>query len=132
VNIGGAVAVAHATVPPAGRRAARARRVEDEHTPYAIRARLDEGPGRSALRDVVAVGSVPLAPFVLDALPDAGLASPFASSAALTAVALFAVGVGKAMVVAQSRWRSGLETVLVGGAAAALAYAVGLGLGGIT
>jgi VIT1/CCC1 family predicted Fe2+/Mn2+ transporter len=80
----------------------------------------------------VAVGSVPLAPFVLDALLDAGVSSPFAWSAALTAVAFFAVGVGKAMVVAQSRWRSGVETVLVGGAAAALAYVVGLGLGGIT
>jgi VIT1/CCC1 family predicted Fe2+/Mn2+ transporter len=259
----------HATVPPPGRRAARTRRVEAEHTPDAIRARLDQGPGRSALRDVVygaidgvvttfavvagvagaglaprvvlilgvanlaadgfsmavsnflgarsegqrrerirrqeqqhiavvpagereevrqllarwglddesldaatdavtrdpdrwvsfmlqlehglpasstspvraavatflafvAVGSVPLAPFVLDALLDAGVSSPFAWSAALTAVAFFAVGVGKAMVVAQSRWRSGVETVLVGGAAAALAYVVGLGLGGIT
>lgn len=91
-------------------------------------------PVRAALATFVAfvaVGSVPLVPFVLDALADAGVASPFAWSAALTAVAFFAVGVGKAMVVAQSRWRSGLETVLVGGSAAALAYAVGLGLGGL-
>ena len=52
-------------------------------------------------------------------------------SAALTAAAFFAVGVGKALVVAQSWWRSGLETVVVGGTAATLAYVVGAALGGV-
>ena len=46
--------------------------------------------------------------------------------------AFFAVGVGKGLVVAQAWWRSGMETVVVGGTAAALAYAVGVGLGGIS
>lgn len=91
-------------------------------------------PTRAALATFVAfvtVGFVPLAPFVIDALPQASLAAPFAWSAVMTVVAFFAVGVGKAMVVAHSWWRSGIETVVVGGTAAALAFAVGVALGGI-
>jgi VIT1/CCC1 family predicted Fe2+/Mn2+ transporter len=49
----------------------------------------------------------------------------FAASSVATAVTFFVVGVGKGLVVQRSPWRSGLETLLVGGGAAALAYAVG-------
>lgn len=45
--------------------------------------------------------------------------------------AFFGVGVGKALVVARIWWRSGFETVAVGGTEAALAYAAGVGLGGV-
>jgi VIT1/CCC1 family predicted Fe2+/Mn2+ transporter len=79
----------------------------------------------------VTIGFVPFAPFVSDALADGEATSPFVWSAALTAAAFFAVGVGKALVVAESWWRSGLETVVVGGAAATLAYVVGAGFGGV-
>jgi VIT1/CCC1 family predicted Fe2+/Mn2+ transporter len=91
-------------------------------------------PMRAALATFLAfvtVGFIPLAPFLVDALLDVGGASPFAWSAAMTAAAFFTVGVGKAIVVAQSWWRSGLETVVVGGTAASLAYAVGAALGGV-
>jgi VIT1/CCC1 family predicted Fe2+/Mn2+ transporter len=90
-------------------------------------------PARAALATFVAfvaVGFVPLGPFVVDALAGA-VGAPFAWSAALTGTAFFGVGVGKGVVVAQTWWRSGMETVVVGGTAAALAYAVGTGLGGI-
>lgn len=89
-------------------------------------------PARAALATFVAfvtVGFVPLSPFVVDALVGGG--APFLWSAGLTVAAFFAVGAGKGLVVAQAWWRSGIETVVVGGTAAALAYAVGVGLGGI-
>jgi VIT1/CCC1 family predicted Fe2+/Mn2+ transporter len=35
------------------------------------------------------------------------------------------------MFLAQSWWRSGLETVVIGGTAAALAYVIGAALGGV-
>jgi VIT1/CCC1 family predicted Fe2+/Mn2+ transporter len=64
-------------------------------------------------------------------VPDAAIAHPFAWSAALTAVAFFAVGSLKSKVVGRRWWRGGLETLLVGGAAAAVAYLIGLALEGI-
>jgi VIT1/CCC1 family predicted Fe2+/Mn2+ transporter len=93
-----------------------------------------ERPGLAGLATFLAfvvVGSVPLAPFVAGALPGVAVGGPFGWSAVTTGLAFLAVGVAKAGVVGQSRWRSGLEVLLVGGLAAGLAYAVGVGLGGL-
>jgi VIT1/CCC1 family predicted Fe2+/Mn2+ transporter len=79
----------------------------------------------------VAVGGIPLVPFMVDALPGVDLHGAFAWSASTTAAAFLLIGVGKAVVVEQGRWRSGLETLLVGGSAAGLAYVVGVVLGGL-
>jgi VIT1/CCC1 family predicted Fe2+/Mn2+ transporter len=79
----------------------------------------------------VAVGAVPLAVFVVNAISPGTVARPFLWSGVLTAVAFFAVGGMKARVVAGRWWRGGLETLLVGGAAAAVAYAIGVALEGI-
>ena len=71
------------------------------------------------------MGFLPLGAFVYDfALPD-DVASPFARSAALTGVAFLIVGAFKARSVDQPAWRSGLETLAVGGGAAVLAYVPG-------
>jgi len=43
----------------------------------------------------------------------------------MTGIAFLAIGGMKSRVVDQSSWRSALETLLVGGLAATLAYAVG-------
>ena len=48
----------------------------------------------------------------------------------MTAIAFFAVGSLKARFVDQPAWRSGMETTAIGGAAAAVAFAVGVALQG--
>jgi vacuolar iron transporter family protein len=85
----------------------------------------------STLVAFIAVGFLPLGAFVYDfALPD-DVAAPFAWSAVLTGVAFLVVGALKARVVDQPAWRSALETLAVGGAAAVLAYIVGSALQGV-
>ncbi len=79
----------------------------------------------------VAIGFLPLAPFVLDLVLPGEVAAPFAWSALLTGVAFLVVGGLKARFVARSFWRSGLETLAVGGLAALLAYALGSALQGV-
>jgi VIT1/CCC1 family predicted Fe2+/Mn2+ transporter len=91
-------------------------------------------PARAGLATFVAfvgVGALPLLPFLADQVPGVALSSVFAWSSAVTAVAFFLVGVAKGAVVELPRWRSGLETLLVGGTAATLAFAVGSALAGL-
>ena len=59
------------------------------------------------------------------------MANPFAWSAVLTGVAFLVVGSMKSRFVDQSWWRSALETLVVGGLAAVLAYAAGALLQGV-
>lgn len=79
----------------------------------------------------IAVGFLPLAPFIYDLVAPGELPARFAWSALLTAVAFFIVGGLKSRFVDQSFWRAGLETFVVGGAAAVLAYALGSVLQGV-
>lgn len=65
-------------------------------------------------------GVVPLIPFLV------GLAPPFEISIFLTGGVFFIIGSIKSRWSTVSWWQSGLSTLLVGGIAAALAYAVGL------
>ncbi len=91
-------------------------------------------PLRSAgatLLAFVTVGFLPLAVFVVDAVLPGEIAAPFAWSAVMTAIAFYVVGTLKARFVDQPGWRSGLETFAVGGAAAILAFAVGVLLQGV-
>lgn len=68
------------------------------------------------------VGLVPLIPFLL---PGAMLASAFRGSILATSLAFLAVGVARGIVLEQPIVRSAAQTVITGGAAAALAYGVG-------
>jgi VIT1/CCC1 family predicted Fe2+/Mn2+ transporter len=82
-------------------------------------------PLRAALTTFVAffiVGLVPLLPYLL---PWQMLAQRMTISAAVTALAFLGIGVAKGIVLQRSPLRSGLETLLVGGTAAALAYLTG-------
>lgn len=71
------------------------------------------------------VGACPLAPFLI---PGLSLAGAFTISSAVTVVAFLAVGMVKGRIIGASVWRSGLETLLTGSAAASLAFFVGYGI----
>ena len=94
----------------------------------------DADPLRAAgttLLAFVTLGFLPLAVFVVDLVVPGEIGAPFLWSAAMTAVAFFTVGTLKARFVDQRPWRSGLETLALGGAAALLAFAVGALLQGL-
>ena len=68
---------------------------------------------------------IPLAPFLL--LPTATVA--LATSALVSGLFLFVVGAWKGRVVGRKVWRSGLETLLIGFAAAGILYLIGRSIG---
>lgn len=70
----------------------------------------------------IMVGFIPLIPFLL---PSVGMDIAFATSVVMTAVTFFCIGFIKGLIIGEKRWRSGLETLLMGGGAALIAYWVG-------
>ncbi|MBT5775633.1 MAG: hypothetical protein HOH95_14795 [Dehalococcoidia bacterium] len=91
-------------------------------------------PLRAAVATFLAfliVGSVPLLSFFADAINDDVIGSPFWWSVGLTAIAFVAVGYVKAYTLGGRLVRSSVETLLLGGAAASLAWAVGYLLRGL-
>jgi vacuolar iron transporter family protein len=94
----------------------------------------DPNEFRAALSTLVAfitVGSLPLMVFVYDLAGLGSVENAFAWSAVMTGIAFFVVGALKSRFVDQAWWRSGAETLVIGGLAAALAYAAGSLLQGI-
>ena len=92
-----------------------------------------ENPRASAAATFVSfviAGSLPLAPFVIGL---AGTEIPAAAwwSVVLTLVVFAAIGTVKGALVGRRRARSALETVAVGGLAAAIAFVIGVGLRGL-
>ena len=76
--------------------------------------------GASTFSAFMICGLAPLLPFLL------GIGEPLLISILLTGFVFFAIGSVKSRWSTASWWRSGLSTLIVGGAAAALAYAVGI------
>lgn len=88
--------------------------------------RVSANPWRAALVTFIAFvifGSIPLVPFFLPVFSERHL---FPTSAGLSAAAFVVLGVGKGLTLHRPLFRSGLQTLLVGGIAAALAYGVGV------
>lgn len=86
-------------------------------------------PMRAALvtfGSFLVIGILPLIVFLIDYFTP--MRDPFLYSSILTACAFFIVGAVKARFVSQRWYLAGLETVVVGGIAAALAYVVGMAL----
>ena len=73
----------------------------------------------------LAVGSVPLLAFALELAVPSALPAPVVVSGVMTAVTFAAIGIAKSRAVEGSWRRDALETLALGGAAAALAFAVG-------
>lgn len=71
----------------------------------------------------MAAGFVPLVPFLLP-IRISGT-TIFLLSAAATMATFFLIGIAKGRLLERSMWRSGLETLAVGGAAAVMAYGAG-------
>ena len=89
-------------------------------------------PFRAATSTMVAflvIGFIPLIAFVIQAFSPTAIPNPYWISCLLTGVAFVSVGAIKSKFVDQHWTLAGLETLAVGGAAAALAYAVGAALG---
>lgn len=85
-------------------------------------APVDPHPMNAALATFAAflvAGLIPLAPFLL------GVSNAFQVSAGVTMAVFAAIGAAKGHWSLAPWWRSSLETLLIGGAAAALAFAVG-------
>ncbi|MEA2498502.1 MAG: vacuolar iron transporter family protein, partial [Actinomycetota bacterium] len=73
----------------------------------------------------VVVGFVPLSVFIFDTVLPSVLDQPFVWSSVLTGIAFFGVGALKSRFVSQRWWLSGSETLVMGGAAAVIAFAIG-------
>ena len=69
----------------------------------------------------VLCGLIPLLPYLIGSVRD-----PLTVSATMALVGFFVLGAGKGLALGQSWWRSGLLTFAIGGAAAMLAYLVGV------
>ena len=84
---------------------------------------VDPHPMRAAWATFAAflvAGMIPLLPFIF------GLGeSAFPISAIMTLFVFFAIGAAKSLWSLAPWWRSGFETLAIGGAAAAIAYGVG-------
>lgn len=88
-------------------------------------SRVPRSPVRAAVATFsafVVAGAVPLAPWLI------GSTRPFLHSALTTAAVFVAIGSLKARWSVRPAWISGLETLLVGSAASALAWAIGRAL----
>jgi VIT1/CCC1 family predicted Fe2+/Mn2+ transporter len=86
------------------------------------KAPADPQPMRAALAtffSFMACGLVPLLPFLLS------LSDPFPVAIVTTAITFFFIGLLKSNWSLSPWWRSGLETLLIGSAAAAIAYGAG-------
>lgn len=80
----------------------------------------------ATLAAFLTVGFLPLSAFVYDLAAPGDLDHAFTWSAVMTGIAFLVVGATKSRFVDQAWWRSALETLVVGGLAAALAYAAGV------
>ena len=76
-------------------------------------------------------GLVPLLPYFYLFIFPGGMPQPFFWSVVMAGLTFFAIGAAKSRFVEQRWWWGGLETLLIGGVAAGLAYGIGTLLKGL-
>lgn len=85
--------------------------------------------GLATMSAFVLAGFLPLLPPVF--MLERGASDSFVASSICTGLAFFLIGLIRGRVAGESPWKAALETLLVGGAAAAVAYLVGWLLEGL-
>ncbi|MBI3947665.1 MAG: VIT1/CCC1 transporter family protein [Armatimonadetes bacterium] len=108
-----------------GMRSEQAARSDDPRTD-GIRDPMEHG--LATLIAFVLAGAIPLVAYLVPRAPEG---SRFLSATLLTAIALFAVGAARTLVYRRCPWRSGLEMLVVGMAAATAAYLTGYVVAGV-
>ncbi len=101
------------------------------HSDYNEYKKLGKHPikaGTATFISFVMIGFIPLLSFVIALFSSFASSHDFLLSFILTALALLAVGFVKGEVVKKHPIRSALETLIIGGIAALIAYFVGYGL----
>jgi len=78
----------------------------------------------------VIFGFIPLLAYILDFLSPNNF-DPFTLSIILTAIALFSLGIFKNKITKRNAFKSGIETLVIGGIAAVAAYLIGFFISGI-
>ena len=76
----------------------------------------------------VLVGFIPLISFIINWLFPDLISNPFLLSSVLTCISFFLIGAIKTKFVGKKWYFNGIETLLIGGAAALLAFIIGRGL----
>ena len=99
------------------------RLIEDQISPFK--------KGAVTFISFLLVGSIPLMPYFLSFSSEATKQIVYPLSVIMTFIAFFFIGSAKVYVTKKNWLISGLETLLIGGAAAIIAYAVGYFLRGL-
>lgn len=110
------------------------KRTESAQAPASSQGESDLPPLRSSLATFIAfivVGMLPLLPFIVALIVDISALSQFVWSIVATFCAFATLGIVRGRVTGKSIWKTALETLSVGGIAAAIAYGVGVLLKGL-
>lgn len=91
-----------------------------EHDAKLLTHRAAAHHGLVTLASFVVIGAIPLIAYIF--VPPA---SRFFATTVVTLLTLFAVGAMRAIVTEQRWWRAGLEMLVIGAAAAGIAYGIG-------
>jgi|TARA_Y100000310_G_scaffold51278_1_gene47270 VIT1/CCC1 family predicted Fe2+/Mn2+ transporter len=102
--------------------------LHSKHTHAKIYGRIDGNPKKTATAtfiSFVVIGFIPLITFVAGIFTEISDHNKFLYSCILTAIAFLIVGGVKGTIVKKNKIRSSLETLIMGGIAASLAFLVG-------